>query len=99
MSIYITGKSIVSLLYPLLKAVQVYDVNNDVVINSAKKFIDFMLIARKLRFGISGKNTVCQSGTDEFIAVLNFATLTKFSGRCQKKSWALNRNFFSGACL
>jgi HD-GYP domain-containing protein (c-di-GMP phosphodiesterase class II) len=42
MSIYITGKSIVGLLYPLLKAVQVYDVNNDVVINSAKKFIDFV---------------------------------------------------------
>jgi len=42
MSIYTTGKTIVSLLYPLLKAVQVYDVNNDVVINSAKKFIDFI---------------------------------------------------------
>jgi len=42
MSIYLTGKTIVGLLYPLLKAVQVYDVNNDVVINSAKKFIDFI---------------------------------------------------------
>lgn len=42
MSIYITGKTIIGLLYPLFKAVQVYDVNNDVVINSAKKFVDFV---------------------------------------------------------
>ena len=42
MSIYITGKAIVGLLYPLFKAVQVYDINNDVVLNSAKKFIDFV---------------------------------------------------------
>jgi len=41
-SIYITGKAIVGLLYPLFKAVQVYDINNDVVLNSAKKFIDFV---------------------------------------------------------
>ena len=42
MSIYTSGKTIVALLYPLLKAVQVYDVNNDVVINTAKKFVAFM---------------------------------------------------------
>lgn len=42
MSIYSSGKTMVALLYPLLKAVQVYDVNNDVVINTAKKFIDFV---------------------------------------------------------
>lgn len=42
MNIYITGKTIVGLLYPLLKAVQVYDINNDVVINCAKKFVDFI---------------------------------------------------------
>ena len=42
MNIYITGKTVVGLLYPLLKAVQVYDINNDVVINCAKKFVDFI---------------------------------------------------------
>ena len=42
MSIYTSGKTIVALLYPLLKAVQVYDVNNDVVLNTAKKFIHFV---------------------------------------------------------
>ena len=42
MSIYSSGKTIVALLYPLLKAVQVYDVNNDVVINTAKKFVTFV---------------------------------------------------------
>jgi len=41
-SIYTIGKTVVGLLYPLFKAVQVYDVNNDVVINSAKKFIDYI---------------------------------------------------------
>jgi HD-GYP domain-containing protein (c-di-GMP phosphodiesterase class II) len=42
MSIYIIGKTVVGLLYPLFKAVGVYDVNNDVVINSAKRFVDFI---------------------------------------------------------
>lgn len=42
MNIYIAGKTIVGLLYPLFKAVQVYDINNDVVINCAKKFVDFI---------------------------------------------------------
>jgi HD-GYP domain-containing protein (c-di-GMP phosphodiesterase class II) len=36
------GRTIVGLLYPLFRAVQVYDVNNDVVINGAKKFLDFI---------------------------------------------------------
>jgi HD-GYP domain-containing protein (c-di-GMP phosphodiesterase class II) len=42
MSIYTAGKSFIGLLYPLLRAVQVYDVNNDVVISSAKRFVDFV---------------------------------------------------------
>ncbi len=42
MSIYTIGKTVVGLLYPLFKSVQVYDINNDVVINSAKKFIDYI---------------------------------------------------------
>ncbi|MGD9379691.1 MAG: HD domain-containing protein [candidate division WOR-3 bacterium] len=42
MSIYTIGRTIVGLLYPLFRAVQVYDVNNDVVVNSAKKFLDFI---------------------------------------------------------
>lgn len=39
MSIHESGKHIVSLFYALVKAVQVYDLNNDVVQNSAKKLI------------------------------------------------------------
>ncbi|MDH4211761.1 MAG: HD-GYP domain-containing protein [candidate division WOR-3 bacterium] len=39
MNIYIAGKTVVGLLYPLFKAVQVYDVNNNVVINTAQKFM------------------------------------------------------------
>jgi HD-GYP domain-containing protein (c-di-GMP phosphodiesterase class II) len=42
MSIYIIGRTVVGLLYPLVKAVQVYDKNNDVVISSAKKLVDFI---------------------------------------------------------
>ena len=42
MTIYTAGKTVVALLYPLLKAIQVYDIKNDVVINSAKKFVDFI---------------------------------------------------------
>ena len=42
MTIYTSGKTVVALLYPLMKAVQVYDIKNDVVINSAKKFIEFV---------------------------------------------------------
>lgn len=42
MTIYTAGKTVVALLYPLLKAVQVYDIKNDVVINSAKKFVEFI---------------------------------------------------------
>ena len=42
MSIYTIGRTIVGLLYPLFRAVQVYDVNNDVVVNCAKKFLDFI---------------------------------------------------------
>ncbi|HEC77585.1 MAG TPA: HD domain-containing protein [candidate division WOR-3 bacterium] len=42
MSIYESGKRIVSLFYALIKAVQVYDLNNDVVQNSAKRLIDYI---------------------------------------------------------
>ena len=38
MSIYSTGKNIISLFYALEKAVQVYDLRNDVVTGTAKKF-------------------------------------------------------------
>jgi HD-GYP domain-containing protein (c-di-GMP phosphodiesterase class II) len=41
MSIYTIGKTVVGLLYPLFKAVQVYDLNNDVVLSSASKLIDY----------------------------------------------------------
>jgi HD-GYP domain-containing protein (c-di-GMP phosphodiesterase class II) len=41
MSIYSIGKTVVGLLYPLFKAVQVYDLNNDVVLSSASKLIDY----------------------------------------------------------
>ncbi len=42
MSIYTSGKNIVSLFYTLIKAVQVYDINNDVVQNAAQKFIYYI---------------------------------------------------------
>ena len=42
MSIYTIGRTVVGLLYPLFRAVQVYDTNNDVVLSSAKKFVDFI---------------------------------------------------------
>ena len=55
MSIYTIGRTVVGLLYPLFKAVQVYDTNNDVVISSAKKFVDFVedqfAIISSLEFG------------------------------------------------
>ncbi len=38
MSIYSTGKNMISLFYALAKAAQVYDIRNDVVIGAAKKF-------------------------------------------------------------
>ncbi len=38
MTIYSTGKNVISLFYALAKAVQVYDLYNDVVIGTAKKF-------------------------------------------------------------
>jgi hypothetical protein len=41
MSIYSIGKTVVGLLYPLFKAVQIYDLNNDVVLSSASKLIDY----------------------------------------------------------
>jgi len=37
-----SGKDIVSLFYALIKAVQVYDINNDVVQNAGKKFIYYI---------------------------------------------------------
>ncbi len=42
MSAYESGKNTVSLFYALIKAVQVYDVNNDVVQNAAKRFIYYL---------------------------------------------------------
>lgn len=42
MSIYKSGKDIVSLFYALVKATLVYDLKNDVVQNAAKKFIDYL---------------------------------------------------------
>ena len=42
MNVYIAGKTVIGLLYPLYKAVQVYDVNNNVVISTAKKFADYL---------------------------------------------------------
>ncbi len=41
MNIYIAGKTLVGLLYPLCRAVQVYDANNNVVMTTAQKFIDY----------------------------------------------------------
>jgi len=41
-NIYIAGKTVVGLLYPLCRAVQVYDINNNVVINAAQKFTDYV---------------------------------------------------------
>ncbi len=42
MRIYESGKHLIALLYALMKAVQVYDVNNDVVQRAAKKLVFFM---------------------------------------------------------
>lgn len=42
MNIYIAGKTVVGLLYPLCRAVQVYDINNNVVINTAQKFTNYV---------------------------------------------------------
>jgi len=41
MNIYVAGKTVVGLLYPLCRAVQVYDMNNNVVINAAQKLTDY----------------------------------------------------------
>ncbi|MBE0432515.1 HD domain-containing protein [candidate division WOR-3 bacterium] len=41
MNIYLAGKTLVGLFYPLFKAVQVYDINNNVVVNAAQKFTDY----------------------------------------------------------
>jgi len=40
MSSYQAGKELISIFYTLVKATQVYDLNNDVVQNTAKKFIE-----------------------------------------------------------
>jgi len=42
MRIYESGKHLISLFYALMKAVQVYDVNNDVVQKAAKKLVFFI---------------------------------------------------------
>lgn len=42
MSIYESGKNMTSLYYALIKAVQVYDLNNDVVQRAAKKFFSYI---------------------------------------------------------
>lgn len=41
MNIYLAGKTMVGLFYPLFKAVQVYDINNNVVVTTAQKFTDY----------------------------------------------------------
>lgn len=41
MNIYLAGKTVVGLFYPLFKAVQVYDINNNVVVSTAQKFTDY----------------------------------------------------------
>ncbi|UCD18847.1 MAG: HD domain-containing protein [candidate division WOR-3 bacterium] len=41
MNVYIAGKTVIGLLYPLCRAVQVYDIHNNVVINTGQKLIEY----------------------------------------------------------
>ena len=42
MSIHQSGKKLIALLYALTKACQIYDLNNDVVVNAGKKLYEFI---------------------------------------------------------